>query len=364
MKRTAFRSLSVFGGRWLPLLVVLLDPNPLPAVCTDESLAGGGGQVFVKHLTGCSEWEREARAVMARELLAAIQSGKGIDLAGVVVSGDLRLDELTPLPVEAIPGLSPDERNAVLALNVEKVRLISGPLTIRDSVVKGSISTGIKEGYIVVRGPVILTGTVFQAMLDLSRGVFLGPVDLSKAVILREGYFVHSRFTRPAQFAGTAFGVHSRFFRAVFAEPVTYRQAAFSGLAEFLQVTFQKDADFSRATFKLGTGFSGSEFLKRADFSEAVFEREAYFLFSVFGGDASFRQAIFRSVADFSDSQFKGSEDFTEIRFESRPRFERAKLVGDRSTPFRAQGSTPQLVFTAVLLLVAAVLVIYLVRAK
>ncbi len=364
MKRTAFRSLSVLGGLWLPLLVILLDPNPLLAVCTDESLATGTEQVFVKHLTGCSEQEREARAVTARELLAAIRSGKGIDLAGVVVSGDLKLDELPPVSVDAIPGLSPDERNAVSVVNVEKVRLVSGPLSVRDSVVKGTISTGIKEGYVVVRGPVILTGTVFQEMLDLSRGIFLGPVDLSKAVIVREGYFVHGRFTRPVRFAGTTFGVHSRFFRAVFAEPVTYHQAAFNGLAEFLEVTFQKDADFSRAIFKLGTGFSGSEFLKKVDFSEAVFEREAYFLFSVFGGDASFRQATFRSVADFSDSQFKGSENLTEARFESQPRFERTKLAGDRSTPFRARGSPLQLALTAVLLLVAAALVIYLVKAK
>lgn len=360
----SFRSSFVVAGWCLPLLTGLLCSSPLLAACTEESIAGTAEQMFVRHLTGCSEQEQEARAVKAEELLAALKSGKDVDLAGVVVSGDLRLDELAPVPVDAIPGLSADERNAVSGLNVREVRLVSGPLSIRDSVVKGTISTGIKEGYVLMRGPVILTGTVFEHLLDLSRCVFLGPVDLSKAVILREGFFVHGRFTGQARFAQTAFGVHSRFFRAVFAEPVTYVRAEFNGLAEFLEVTFRKDVDFSQATFKMGTGFSGSEFLKRADFSEAVFEREAFFLFSMFGEDASFRQATFRSVADFSDSQFKGSEDFTNTRFETQPRFTRAKLVGGRSTPFQTRGSIFQLALTAVLLLFAAALVVYLIRAR
>jgi uncharacterized protein YjbI with pentapeptide repeats len=360
----SFQSSSVAAGWCLSLLAGLLCASPLGAACTEESIVGTAEQTLWRHLTGCSEQEREARAVTAEELLTALKSGKGVDLAGVVVSGDLRLDELTAMPVDVIPGLSSDERSAVSRLNVREIRLVSGPLSIRDSVVKGTISTGIKEGYVLMRGPVILTGTVFEHLLDLSRCVFLGPVDLSKAVILREGFFVHSRFTGQARFTRTSFGVHSRFFRSVFAEPVTYVQAEFNGLAEFLEVTFQKEVDFSQATFKMGTGFSGSEFLKRADFSEAVFEREAFFLFSVFEEEASFRQATFRSVADFSDSQFKGSEDFTNTRFDTQPQFTRAKLVGGRSTPFQTRGSIFQLALTAVLLLFAAALVVYLIRAR
>ena len=44
--------------------------------------------------SACTEAEREARAIPAQDLLRALLSGKGIDLAGVVIHGDLLLDEL------------------------------------------------------------------------------------------------------------------------------------------------------------------------------------------------------------------------------------------------------------------------------
>ncbi len=51
---------------------------------------------LTRHLSaGCTEQEREAQAVDAAQLLQAFREGKGIDLSGVVVRGDLSLDTVT-----------------------------------------------------------------------------------------------------------------------------------------------------------------------------------------------------------------------------------------------------------------------------
>src|SRR5262245_65792461 len=53
------------------------------------------GALFKLHLSGeCTDKEREANAVQAVRILAAIKEGKEVDLSGVVVSGDLKFDEL------------------------------------------------------------------------------------------------------------------------------------------------------------------------------------------------------------------------------------------------------------------------------
>ncbi len=59
--------------------------------------------VFTLHLSaGCTEQEREAQVVDATQLLQAFKEGKGIDLSGVIILGDLILDTLpvSPLPPE------------------------------------------------------------------------------------------------------------------------------------------------------------------------------------------------------------------------------------------------------------------------
>ncbi|MCX5727626.1 MAG: hypothetical protein NTZ28_02080, partial [Nitrospirae bacterium] len=81
---------------WLPLDAVASN-------CQVETPASGPGVALTRHLgADCTEQEREARAVDAAQLLQAFREGKGIDLSGVVVRGDLSLDTLPvgPLPPE------------------------------------------------------------------------------------------------------------------------------------------------------------------------------------------------------------------------------------------------------------------------
>ncbi|RPH80224.1 MAG: hypothetical protein EHM80_05830 [Nitrospiraceae bacterium] len=311
---------------------------------------------FTRHLSaGCTEQEREARAVEAAQLLQAFKDGKGIDLSGVVVRGDLILDTLPvgPLPPELV---------GIKELLGHEIRVVPGSMMIVDSVVRGAITHRSVQGLLVVKGPVTFSGTRFEQPVDLSRSVFLQPVTLSGAVFLKESYFVQGRFLRNIVAEKTAFGPHTRFHRSVFNGPVTFQQSGFNGMAEFLEVTFEKDVNLSRTSFKLGTGFSGSRFQGLANFSEASFDSQAFFTFTLFDGDADFRQATFRSTADFSDAQFKGRDDFSSTSFKKGSQFTSANRSAPAPASPKGENEFVQYAVILMLLTFGALLIVYRIR--
>jgi len=353
MKRVIMASILVgsLASFWLPFSLAVSN-------CRVETATSGPGPALTLHLsTDCRDEEREARAVGAMQLLQAFRDGKGIDLSGVVVLGDLSLDALPIGPL-------PSELKGVKELQGNDVRVISGPVTIVNSVVRGAIRHRSTEGLLVMKGSVTFSGTRFEKIVDLSRAVFTQPVTLSGAVFLQESYFVQGRFLRGLSAEKTAFGPHTRFHRSVFQGPVTFQQSGFNGLAEFLEVVFEKDANLSRTYFKLGTGFSGSRFQGLADFSEATFDREAFFTFTLFDGDAYFRRVMFRSTADFSDARFKGREDFSKVFFEKGPDFTRATRSSMAQAPLGLENQTVQYVIILSLLIFSALLIVYLIRLR
>jgi len=336
---------------WLPL-------GSAASNCQMEKSAAGPGAAFRLHLSpDCTEQEREARSVDATQLLQAFKEGKGIDLSGVVILGDLSLDALPVSPL-------PSELEEMKELQGSEARVIPGSVEIVNSVVRGAIRHRSKQGLLVVKGPVTLSGTRFEQLVDLSRTLFIQPVTLSGAVFLQESYFVQGRFLREVSAEKTAFGPHTRFHRSVFRGPVTFQQSGFNGLAEFLEVVFEKDVNLSRTYFKSGTGFSGSRFQALADFSEASFDREAFFTFTLFEGDAYFRRATFRSTADFSDASFKGRDDFSKVFFEKGPQFTRATKSATEQVPLGLENQTVQYVITLSLLLFSTLLILYLIRSR
>ena len=319
-------AIVVWAGSWGTLQA--------QGACVMERERADQPAMFVRHLgPGCTELEREAQAVKAEEVLAALRSGRGVTIVGAMIVGDLLFDALPTVKADAVPDLPAALREALGIQEIGEVQRLAGPVTITRSVIRGAIGTRITEGYVVVQGPVTVTGTMFERAADFSRMVFLGPVDGSEAVFLSQALFVQAGFAQPVRFEKTAFGTHSRFHRSVFRGPVSFLRAGFNGLSEFLEVTFEKDASFSRAYFKMGTGFSGSRFGGILDFSEAVFEREAFFTFTVFDGDAYFRRSTFRGTADFSDAQFKGVDDFSKVTFDTQPNFSRVKASDARRSP-------------------------------
>ena len=348
---------TVHIGRWCLVASLCLVPSPVLAVCLVDDTAPGAQGLFKLHLSPtCTKAEREAHAVEASALLAALKRGQTVDLDGVVLRGDLVFDTL---PVAA----NPPELQGILGPQATEVRVIAGGLSIVNSFVKGKMAHRATDGTLVFSGPVTFRGTIFEQMVDLSRSVFTQPVIFSGAVFLAEAYFVQSRFLGEVQGEKTAFGPHTRFHRAQFHEAVTFEQSGFSGLAEFLEVRFDRDASLARTYFKLGTGFSGAQFNGLADFSEALFDGDAFFTFTRFEGDAYFRRATFRATADFDDAQFNGSEDFSKVFFEKGPQFTRAKRS---DTTHTAGIENPQIQYaiTLSLLVFSALLIAYLVRSR
>ncbi len=317
----------------LACLFAISSVAPVLADCTVVRSSERNSELFSKHLSAaCTDREREEEAVTTEEILVALRDGKGVDLVGVVVTGDLLLDAL-PLVQEGELGLGSEWNDTIAQGQGSEFRVISGPLSIRDSLVQGKIATRVKQGQVIVRGPVTMTGTRFERSVDFSRSVFLQPVDFSNTVFQNECLFTQAQFLKPARFEKAAFGVRTRFHKARFRDTVNFLLAGFNGMAEFLEVTFEKDAGFSRTYFKLGSGFSGSRFRGVLDFSEALFEREAFFTYTVFEQDAYFRRTTFRGNADFSQAEFRGVDDFSKAFFEREPRFIRTRVSGNRPNP-------------------------------
>jgi len=328
------------------------------AECLVEGIGGETQGLFTTRLSAaCTEPEREARAIDASKILAALKLGQAIDLSGVVIRGDLLLNALPISP-------NPPAVDGVTIPQDSEVRVIAGGLSIVNSVVRGAITHQSAQGLLLFKGPVTFAGTTFEHLVDLSRSVFTQDVTLSGAVFLRETYFVQGRFLREVTGNKTAFGPHTRFHRAQFYGPVTFQQSGFSGLAEFLEVQFDRDANFSRTYFKLGTGFSGSQFKGLADFSEALFDGDAFFTFAQFDGDVFFRRATFRATADFDDAQFKAREDFSKVFFEKGPQFARAKRSAQGRQVLGIENPQVQYAITLSLLLFSAVLIAYLIRYR
>src|SRR5207237_8974486 len=91
--------------------------------------------LLTRHLgKDCTAQEREAQAVTAAELLTAFRSGKGVDLNGVVITGDLMLDELPLVPVPPRDDLPPSVRDAILKQGLRQVRVVAGLIVIRNSI--------------------------------------------------------------------------------------------------------------------------------------------------------------------------------------------------------------------------------------
>lgn len=347
----------------LNILLIMAATPAAGSTCREHRNGNEFETTFTLHLIGCSEEERTARAVQADRILKALKKGMGVDLSGVTVQGDLFLDELPLIDSEKALALPAADRATLQKLGAHSIRLIPAMLSIRDSVVEGKVGHRLKDGLLVVAGPVLLTNTRFEGVVDLSRTVFLGIVDCSSAVFLKESYFVQDRFQQPALFAQVTFGPHTRFHRAVFAGEATFHRARFSGLTEFLEASFERTANFAGSQFLSGTGFSGSRFNGKGDFTGAIFEGDVYFLFASFKGGARFRGAQFRSVADFSDVEMAGDHDLAGSVFTKPPQLP-SSLQGELSRSMSPRSWISQYGVTLSLLLLSLALVVFLFRLK
>ncbi len=317
--RRAWSSVRVVGVLMLWAMTTAMAGSP----CRVEQTSQTTSPMMVRILVGdCSDEDRRSLAISAQDVFVALQLGQGVELDGVTLTGDLMLDDL---PLEPIPDedqLPAFVRERFDRETLTEVRVVKGPLILRHVEVQGVLATNLlNRGYVIVQGPVSITGSTFQRSLDFSRTIFQDSVDFSENIIGYEGFFIQAVFLNHANFSHTAFGTHSRFHKAVFAGNALFQDAEFHGIAELLEVGFEKEADFSHAHFAQGTGFSGSQFREVPNFSDATFERETYFRFSQFEKGANFRGGVFLMAADFTEATFGGESDFSRVVFEEPPQF-------------------------------------------
>lgn len=327
------------------------DCRPLPA--SDPS-------VLTRHLPeSCTQAERQAQAVTAAEILAALKAGKGVDLSGVVVVGDLSFDELPEVSLDRAAGIG----EAVAAASADlgdasaKGRVIRGPFVIERSRIVGRMATKLSGGSLVVLGPHRLRGSQAEGLQDWSRTVFAGGVDWSGAQFQREALAVRAIFLDAADFSRAQFGPHTRLHRASFHAPVSFEQAQFGGLAEFLEVEYQRTATFAGATFHQGVGFSGSQFHGDVSYANAQFDREAFFSFSRFAQRARFDRVRFGAAAEFMEAQFQGAADFSGAQFHTKPQWTGVVFKGERLLPgAESQGWSQYGIILGSLILVAGLI--------
>jgi uncharacterized protein YjbI with pentapeptide repeats len=366
MLKTRFlRSVCVVAAVVAVGVAVFLPASLAAAACTVESSPAGKPGPLMVHLgADCTGSDREANAVKAAAILKTIAQGQAVDLVGVVVQGDLIVDQL-PLYQSQVPkGLTPEQQAALNSIEADELRVIQGPITIRDSIVEGALRHQSAKGTVQFAGPVDLQGTQFKDGVDLSRAVFQGVVTIDRAVFERESYFIRGQFAEAFHCVDTRFGPHTRFHRSVFRGAVDCQGSLFNGMAEFLEVVFEQPVQFDRARFGLGTGFSGAQFKKTVSFADAIFSREAFFGFAVFAGNVQFAGAQFLQTADFSNAEFKRGEDLAKVRFDQAPTMTGAKGVSPEGQGKGGQSPAMQYGVTLFFLLMAAVLVAYALKLK
>ena len=329
------------------------------AGCRVDSATSRDPADLVLHLSpDCSESEREDRAIQGQAIVAVLANGHSVDLMGVNVRGPLDFDRLAPVSPAGGSPLPEAQRES------STQRFVRGALTIRNSIVSGPLYHQPTVSQLRFEGPVDFQGTHFKEGVDLSRSVFQGLVELSKASFEKETFFVQGEFIRGLGCRETKFGSSTRFHRSTFSGQVDCTGALFDGMAELLEVRFEGPSLFERARFGLGTGFSGSRFGGQANFREVIFSRETFFAFTIFESDTVFANAQFLGPADFSQAEFKRPDDLSRARFDQPPLMTQVKRVNRaQSTGFFDSGMD-QYVVTVLLLSAVAALVAYMVKIK
>jgi uncharacterized protein YjbI with pentapeptide repeats len=344
--------------------IVVTYPPEIDAACVVEPPPGTEAGLVIHLLPDCTMAEREAHVVRSEAVMGAIAQGRPVDLLGVIVRGDLIFDYLTPQTTSRSLISATDMTDRADHVGGDEQRIVREILSIRHSVVTGTVRHRSVGGTLRFERTVDLYGSHFREGVDLSRSVYQDAVQLSAATFEKEAYFVQGQFARQMDCRETKFGPSTRFHRSVFRGSVNCTGALFDGTAEFLEVKFEQPVLFERSRFGLGTGFSGSRFKSRVSFSEAIFSRETFFGFAIFENEAVFSGAQFLGSADFSNAQFTRQDDLAKARFDQPPFLAHTKRLGSDPPLGLSQARNGQYALTLIFLIVAALLVAYAVKMK
>ncbi len=344
---------------------ISLGVSDVGAACIAEGgsvKAGEAGLVLYLSPT-CTQSERQAHVVRGEQITDALGRGHPVDLAGVIIQGDVLFDRLDPQTVSR-PSITSEPSSQGKPIRSQEERRVRAGLRMRDSVVQGAVRHHSLGSTLWFEGPVDFQGSRFTEGVDLSWSVFQEGVELSGATFEKEAQFIQGQFVGPLACRETRFGPSTRFHRSTFQSSVDCTGALFDGMAEFLEATGEQSVEFERSRFGLGTGFSGSRFKSRISFRDAIFSRETFFTFTVFEGETMFAGAQFLGAVDFSNAEFTQHDDLARARFDHPPLFAQTKRLEPVQADGLFQSKNGQYILTFGLLVTAALLVAYAIKLK
>jgi pentapeptide repeat protein len=287
------------------------------------------------HVTGSAL--TTATAVSATSLVKRLSQGEVVDLAGIIVSGelDLRSVQAVRSPFRCIGCVF---TGGILARDVIFQRIldlsgsrIDGSLDGRGAVFQsGFLFRGTADSQAEFSGPANLAQATFGDGTGFDRATFAGPSDFTGARFLGESSFADALFQADAVFDDVSFAGNTLFSSPTLDETGTsesaascpdpvvgaflgaasFNRAAFRATADFRQRCFVGEANFQSATFGKRADFALTSFLSGASFDGASFESDGAFLASTFGTNASFLQVAASRSLVFEDAEFDGHAGF------------------------------------------------------
>lgn len=104
--------------------------------------------------------------------------------------------------------------------------------------------------------------------------------------------------------------------------------------------------------------------MRQVSFEDAIFSRDTFFTFSLFEETAVFAGTQFLGSADFSDAVFSKPDDLVKARFDTPPLLTRTKRIVQEQLPEGAGSFLGRHGVAIICLLLAAGLIIYVIKSK
>ncbi len=223
-----------------------------------------------------SETEKEAKPIIAKEIIEAIKNGKKIEIINAVINGQFILRDIN---VESEITI---ERTKIKEIIDWSYSTFKGVLSLKNSIFENDA---------------IFIETVLEKDIFLDGAIFQGKAEFSDLTAV--GNFYSRFYRRPttfeeeALFNGTTFKKSIDFSHSIFRGEANFESVRIGGDAEFTQTKFKQLARFNEAQIDGNVLFNGARFNQRAIFNGAQIE-EALInsVNTIFCDEASFVSSV------------------------------------------------------------------------
>lgn len=246
------------------------------------------------------------QAVSAEQFYQRLQQGLnsaqplGLDLSNSLIKGDLALSQLS-LRMPAYSGTAFPTLKA-FEQSTQPSRSPTATLA-RTFLIQPQ---NVPLDTFVFQGPLLLSQTCFNGVLNATDLYFLGPVEANQAIFTQMANWQGAKFAKSANFSQGQFQQESSFRSALFASRAQFQQSTFSGPTSWQSADFQKSASFAKADFH-SANFLRSHWQSNADFDQAIFHEAISFQKSRYDQSLLLTNAQLEAAANLRQAQFQQS---------------------------------------------------------